>query len=309
MNLRQLRYFAAAVELRNVTRAAQSLHVAQPALGQHIRLLEAELGVTLLNRHSRGVTPTPAGQLLYTRANDMFVLLEQARRDVVELGQGQAGAVALGLTPSLTLLIGADLQVAFGEHQPGRHLSLWEDPSFRLALAIERKELDIALAYDIEPRAGLSLTPVLEEELIYVCRPDRAPGSCGAISVADILASELALGSCQDIGRRALARAAGRSPQQVLVKYEVQSIAAIRELVLRGSAVSVMPYGTVAHELDAGRLTSRRVAGGMLKSTLSIVSRHSPAVGAQAADEGMARIIDLAVTMTADRQGELARRL
>jgi LysR family transcriptional regulator, nitrogen assimilation regulatory protein len=69
LNLRQLRYFVTAVDLCNITRAAKKLHVAQPALGLHIRELEAELGVTLLHRHSRGVEPTTAGQLLYSRAN------------------------------------------------------------------------------------------------------------------------------------------------------------------------------------------------------------------------------------------------
>jgi LysR family nitrogen assimilation transcriptional regulator len=57
MNLRQLRYFAKVIELGNMTRAASELHLAQPALGMHIRQLEEDLGVALLVRHSRGVDP------------------------------------------------------------------------------------------------------------------------------------------------------------------------------------------------------------------------------------------------------------
>src|SRR6059058_1760866 len=110
MNLRQLRYFAAAVEHRSVTRAAERLHVAQPALGQHIRALEAELGVSLLERHSRGVTPTPAGELLCARTREILELLTRTQQEVVALGKGAGRVMTLGLTPSLTLLIGTDLQ-------------------------------------------------------------------------------------------------------------------------------------------------------------------------------------------------------
>ena len=64
MHLRYLRYFVAVGETRNLSRAAAELHVAQPALSRQIRDLERELGVELLERHPKGVTPTPAGEVL-----------------------------------------------------------------------------------------------------------------------------------------------------------------------------------------------------------------------------------------------------
>ena len=60
MTIRQLRYFLRIIELKSFSKAAAYLHVAQPALGLQIRKLEEELGVKLLNRHSRGITPTEA---------------------------------------------------------------------------------------------------------------------------------------------------------------------------------------------------------------------------------------------------------
>lgn len=308
MNLRQLQYFCAAVQMRNVTRAAERLHVAQPALGQHIRLLEAELGVTLLQRHSRGVTPTAAGDRLNERAQEMFLLLDRTRREVIELGQGKARSVTLGLTPSLTLLIGADLQLTFPQDQPGRPLILWEDPSFRLVGALERGELDLALVYDAEPRAGLALQAVLDEELLYVCPPDRAP-ACERVTLADLDGVDLALGSSQDVGRRAVARAARCSPDEVRVRYEVQSISGIRELLLRGSAASVMPYGTVAHELRAGRLVARRFTGEAVpRSTLCVATRAAAGSPSPLHDAGIAQLVDLAVRLTLDSQPQLAVR-
>ena len=90
------------------------------------------------------------------------------------------------------------------------------------------------------------------------------------------------------------------SPEDLEVAYEVQSIAAIRDLILRGEACSVMPYGSVARELEAGRLVARRIAGSPLKSTLYIARRTNQATSESpdfrdAVDRLLARIIDMVV--------------
>jgi LysR family nitrogen assimilation transcriptional regulator len=308
MNLRQLRYFAAAVEQGSVTRAAERLHVAQPALGQHIRALEAELNVSLLERHSRGVIPTPAGELLYTRCGEIFELLEKTQRDVTAFGHTSIPSITIGLTPSLTLLIGTDLQLAYAEHAPGAMLRVWEEPSFRLAAAVEQGELDIALAYDIIPRSSLALTPVMDEEMLFACRPNIAPDR-STVDLSYILAQEIALGSTQDIGRRTLARALGRPPEDVPVRYELQSIAGIREHLLRGTAVSVLPYGSIAHEIKAGRLVGLRIDGAPMKSTLYIVTRSDKEGHALLQAPRHAWLIEQAIHMAAQRQPLLATRL
>ncbi len=308
MNLRQLRYFAAAVEHRSVTRAAERLHIAQPALGQHIRALEAELGVPLLDRHSRGVTATAAGELLYARSREILDLITRTEQEVVALGNGVARAITLGLTPSLTLLIGTDLQLAFSEKAPAWQLRIWEDPSFKLTGAVENGELDLALAYDVVPRQGLTLRPVLEEELLFACRPDLAPEG-PTVDLAYILGRQLALGTTQDIGRRVLARAAGVTPEALKVRSEFQSVTGIRDMLLRGSAVSVLPYGSIAQEIRAGRLAGLRIHGGLLASTLYIVTRAlNPARGVD--EEGLSDwLVDRAISYTAASQPGLAKAL
>ncbi|OZI49429.1 LysR family transcriptional regulator [Bordetella genomosp. 4] len=308
MNLRQLRCFVAAVEQRNVTRAAERLHMAQPALGQHIRALEAELDVSLLDRHSRGVNPTQAGERLYARSLEIIDLVERTQREVAALGKGASQTLTLGLTPSLTLLMGTDLQLAFGEYAAGSHLRLWEEPSFRLATAVEAGELDVALAYDIVPRSALSLTAVMEEEMLFACRPDIAPDAA-TVDLAYILSRDLALGSSQDIGRRVLAHAAGRTPADLTVRYELQSIAGIRDLLLRGTACSVLPYGSIAHEIKAGRLAGRRIEGGVLKSTLNVVTRATGDGRQPWMDPLFVWLIERAIVMAATRQPSLTTRI
>jgi LysR family nitrogen assimilation transcriptional regulator len=311
VNLKQLRYFVTAVDLCNITRAAKKLHVAQPALGLHIRELEAELGVTLLHRHSRGVEPTVAGQLLYTRANQIFEQIEQTRKDVTQLHQAAREPVSLGLTTSLTLLVGTGLQLLAERDFEDLAFSLVEGPSFFLADAIEREELDVALAYEIEPRPGLLLTAVMEEEILYVTAAGRKGSKKAPAEVAmeEVLAGKLALGSRRDIGRRILARTAGVPLADLKVTYEVQSIAAIRDLVLQGEASSIMPYGSVARELEAGRLVARRIAGHPLKSTLYIVRRAASGHEKSWEARGLDRLLDRAITMVAEKLGPYGMRL
>ncbi|WP_420224758.1 LysR family transcriptional regulator [Pigmentiphaga litoralis] len=275
LTLRQLTYFAKVVETRNITRAAEQLHVAQPALGTQLRQLEAHLGVPLLHRHSRGVDATPAGQLLYQRTQDVLALLDRTEADIRELQGTDARPVKLGLTASLVHLIGADLMVWASRAAPGQALKLREEPSFLLVDALERQEIDLALAYCAPARPGLAVHPLLEEEIPFVVRADRAPPGT-SMMLEDALSFDLAMGGERDVGRRLLVDAAASHRLTCRVTYETQSIAGIRDLLMRGLAASVIPYGSVARELETGELVARRLVPSM-SMTLCLVRRRADA--------------------------------
>src|SRR5271165_3332046 len=82
MNLKQLMYFQSVATHGSITAAAARANIAQSALSSQIAALEADLGVKLLVRHSRGVTLTPSGKVLLERARQISAFLEQARRNV-----------------------------------------------------------------------------------------------------------------------------------------------------------------------------------------------------------------------------------
>src|SRR3546814_5906698 len=93
MNLKQLQYFARVFEMQNMTRAAESLHVAQPALSQQIALLEDDLGVRLLTRGARGVQPTPEGTLIYRHAQTILRQTDTTRSLLAKKETQIAGTV------------------------------------------------------------------------------------------------------------------------------------------------------------------------------------------------------------------------
>jgi DNA-binding transcriptional LysR family regulator len=101
MELRQLGYFVAIAEERNFTRAAQRIPIAQPAISQQIRRLEAELGERLFLRGRRGTTLTPAGQALLPHARTTLQAAEGGRQAVAALSGLLTGHLTVGLVHPL----------------------------------------------------------------------------------------------------------------------------------------------------------------------------------------------------------------
>src|SRR3979411_1723326 len=100
MELRHLRYFCAVAEELHVTRAAQKLHIAPPALTQQIKSLERELGTAVLRRVGRGIELTEAGAIFYKEAQAILERVVVATRLTREAARGWAGCITIGLTES-----------------------------------------------------------------------------------------------------------------------------------------------------------------------------------------------------------------
>ena len=101
VQLRHLRYFTRIVEAGSFSRAASVVHIAQPALSQQIAELELDLGVTLLHRSARGISPTPAGDVLYHEAVSILGRIEQLTELVRSGGPEIEGTVNIGTSSTL----------------------------------------------------------------------------------------------------------------------------------------------------------------------------------------------------------------
>jgi LysR family nitrogen assimilation transcriptional regulator len=303
INLRQLRYFARVVETGNMTRAADQLNVAQPALGLQIRQLEDDLGTPLLIRHSRGVEPTAAGKLLFERAQQILALVEETRAEMLSLSEAISETLRLGITPSIMNLIGYELLVEAREVLPRVFISLTEEFGFALMNALKRGELDLALVYEVEDEPLLRALPVFEEELLFVTAlPDVPPGP---IAFADALAYPLTIPGERDMIRRMVENAAQRIGAKVKIAFEVNSPLAIKTMLLRESASTIVPYGAVADEIAAGRLHARRLVNPVLFRVLSLVrpAGRPPFQQEAAIDAFMRRM----AAKLASKVGDLAR--
>ncbi len=278
MNLKQLKYFVRTIEAGNITHAAEKLHIAQTALGIQIRNLEDELGVLLLSRHSRGVEPTAAGEILLRHAIDILARVEAASHEVKAAGSASRITVNFGVTPSIMRLVGADLVVEARNEMPEVALSIVEDFSFMLQDRLERDDLHYALTYNTPNEQWFVRKPLLEEDLLFASSPDQAVGT-GPISFAEAIQTELALASRQDVVYRLVQDEAARLGLPVNVAYEVQSVRAIKNLVAKGVATSILPRGAMVEELRRGLIVERLVERPRVTRTLFLVRRNQTIAG------------------------------
>jgi len=176
VDLRRLRSFVKVVDLGSITRTADALHIAQPALSQQILSIERLFGQPLLVRGKSGVTPTKAGRIAYRHAQVMLRQLEQARTDVRAAGDGLQGRVSAGVVPysCASGLVLALLQEVANRY-PQILLHIHENFEGVLAAELLQGKMDLAFLYELTPRPGLLYSPLNVEPLCVVAAHAMAP--------------------------------------------------------------------------------------------------------------------------------------
>lgn len=304
INNRQLLYFVKVLESGSLTAASEQLNVAQPALGLQIRNLEEELGVPLMVRHSRGVQATPAGELLSKRAEHILRSFEELAGEIRSFAGRTRDTIRFGITPSAMALLGPDLLLEANETMPDVFFSLIEELSYVLIDALESGDLDIALTYHGGARSSLARRPVMEEELLLISSPEH-DSSTEPVSFLDLSKRDLVLAGPRDIIRCLIDDTAMRLSLPLNVVYEAQSVSATKNLLEKGLASGVMPYGSVAKELKASRLVARRIVQPAIFRTLYIVRRQR--ASASAYDAPLDAFLEGAITVLQDKLGDLCR--
>ncbi len=294
------------METGNLTRAASELNVAQTALGLQIRNLEEELGTPLLERHSRGVRPTAAGAVLLRYAADILARVDEAGRAVRAHAGGDTRALRLGLTPSLVRMVGEAILTDLSAMLEGVTLQVSEDFSFNLMRRMEQGEIDCALTFAEDTNPRYLRRALLEEDLFLLTAAGPEAGQ-GPIPFRDAMQRDLALTAKQDVITRALERLTARLGLEMRVAYEVQSIRAVKNLVARGVADTIMPYGAAEGEIRKQEFVARPVVSPAIVRTLACVRWDSPVfVGIEPAFDGF---VDAIADRLHKAPGPLTRRI
>jgi LysR family tcuABC transcriptional regulator len=185
MELRQLRYFVRVVELGSISRAALDLDLVQSALSQQISRLEGELSTRLLQRTTKGVTPTEAGMAFFREAQLALRHAEQAGRAAREARL--TGTVSVGLAPTTAAVLGLPLLRAMRERYPDVRLHMVESLSGHLTHMLNARQLDLAVLFDTDAARRWSVTPLLEEKLYLIRSVPGLPETAGAsVSMAEL---------------------------------------------------------------------------------------------------------------------------
>jgi DNA-binding transcriptional LysR family regulator len=184
MELRLLQYFVAVVEERHIGRAAARLHMTQPPLSRAIRGLEAELGVTLLDRTPRGVVPTPGGEALYAEARLLLEHVDELPTRVA--AAGGASVLTVGALADSAGDADDDLAGAFRRRHPGVQVRVREFDLTDPTCGLRTGTVDVAITRAPFDTAGLVVTTLREDPVAAVLRADDPLAGRAALNLADL---------------------------------------------------------------------------------------------------------------------------
>ncbi len=166
MELRQLRYFVRIIETGSMGSAAQDLDIGVSALSQQMSRLENELAIRLLQRTSRGVTPTNAGLAFYSQAQ---LALRHADDAILAAREARlTGHVSVGMAPSTASILGIPFIHAMQENYADVRLHVVESLSGNLERMINTRQIDLAIVFQKDKILRWSARPILEEQLFLI---------------------------------------------------------------------------------------------------------------------------------------------
>jgi len=182
-----LEYFVAVAEEGQMTRAARRLGVAQPALSQAMAQLEAEFGLILLERHSRGVSLTPAGAVLYEKARLAVVANGDALQTAQALARAQSGTIEFGFVGSPPVLVGPGGLETFSSSYPEIEIHYRELPFPTVPTAHWLAQVDVAACHQLRADGEVWIRPLRgEPRMILMPRRHHLAGR-DELTLADVL--------------------------------------------------------------------------------------------------------------------------
>jgi LysR family nitrogen assimilation transcriptional regulator len=276
MDLRQLRYFVSIVDHASLSKAAERLHVAQPALSQHVRHLEEELRVKLLIRGARGVTTTEPGRRLHHHARHLLAQLD-ALPDLVRAGDDDpVGEVRLGMSGTVSELVTVPLIEDACLRYPGVRIRPVEAMSGYVLEWLRRGEIDAAIVYGTTDPVGVTTHHVLTEELCLFGRTGSQPPGVApdtTIALAHVLKLDL-ITPGGGHGLRDLVDAAAASIRgSVKPAFEIDSYSQIKALSAKGFGYGILPEMAVAREAREHFLSVWHIVDPVIKRKIFIAYR------------------------------------
>lgn len=259
MDLTELEHFQQIAELGSLSRVAAKLGIAQSTLTRQLKKLEDAFGAPLFYRHGRGMVLTPAGLKLQAGVRDLLAEMTRLQDEIAADSSEPQGRVSLGMPPSFCAAIGADLTQSFQAACPKATLRIHELFSSALVEWVTTSRLDLAVLYEVRSQANLHISPLLEEDLFLIQPVAPGPADPDPVAFTDLAKEALILPGRSNGLRRVIQAAAARAGVELNVIGDLDSTTVIKQLVERGYAASVLPFGAVWREVGDGRLRARPI--------------------------------------------------
>ena len=280
LETKQLKILLTVVEAGGFTRAGQRLGLSQPAISQQVRLLERNLGVELLLRGGGTVRPTPAGEVLIECARQVLDRLDDVTRFIGDNSDGAAGVLRLGAPEPACIHLVPHLLVAARTQMPRTEIRITSGQPEETLRAVQDGALDIALLPLPVSAPQLRIAEVGRDELVAAVLPSHPWADQRRITATAFADEPLVLYDRRSpITERTLRFLLdeGVFPK---VSVEIHHLEAVKQMVIVGLGVAVLPWWSIRREVELGLLRSIRLGRHGLTRSWGLVhpERQMPAM-------------------------------
>ncbi|NOY16438.1 MAG: LysR family transcriptional regulator [Gammaproteobacteria bacterium] len=272
MDLRQLRYFVGICDAGSITAAARRLHVAQPALSNHIANLETELDVKLLHRSSSGIVPTHRGEILYAAAQRVLREVSQIPDEVSSVEDNLGGRVVIGVSDGPTNIIGTKFIKNMLARYPKITMNYVTGHSANLHRKLVRGAVDAAFIVKEPQLGGVNHQAVLHDKIFVAMRNEpgtndhNKPISIKRLRELQFIFSYGEGNSILTYLENSLKKV--RFTPRVIC--EVESLSVIKELVAAGCACTLISWSAAYKEVEDKKIILRPIEGLSLEFSLEL---------------------------------------
>lgn len=247
MEIQHVRHFIAAADTGNMTRAAEMLGIAQPALSQSLRRMEEKLGVKLFDRSRRGITLSEAGAAIIDELREAVMRIDQASERAQQVAQGVAGTLTVGFTVSAVYQVLPRALQLLSKEAPNVRVVLREMPNLQQAQALDRGDIDLGILY-----TPLTLSARLRQQLlaryqVVAAVHEGVPvASDGLVSLRDVARAGLVMFDQAQIPllRSGIMQALNKLEEEYRVVQEVGHTLTALACVGHGMGAALLPSGT-----------------------------------------------------------------
>ncbi len=250
-----VRYFVVVARTRSIRAASATLGVAQSAISRQLQLLEYEFGTTLIERTTRGVTLTAAGEALLRHAKSVSFKFERFWSELREIDGAKPGHVRVAIVESVTSHVFPRAVASFLSDYPGSTFSVRVDKTSSVIQAVVNDVVDFGICVNANAAGIQTLTRVLEP-LFVIMPKDHALADHSSLSLREISSFKLAVSSRSGGVGYALESSMRRAKLSLDIVLETNSLELLRQFVSIGRGIAVMTLQSCVRSLLASNFAA-----------------------------------------------------
>ena len=274
MDLAQLEIFLCIADERSFSRAAEKMLRTQPALSIAIKRLEEELGETLFDRSSKSGTMTEAGRILYSYAQKMLNLRDEAREAISELRGMFRGRLTIGANESTSFYVLPSLLLEYRKRHPQIKIEVFRNVSEKIPLEVVERNLDFGfLSYD-PMNPALQSFEVNRDELVLVVPSKHKFVGRKQVSVKELGEEQFVAHNVKTPSRSRIFELFAQNNTPLNICIELATLETIKDFVMRNVGIAILPRLAVQDEIESGKLVEIPVKGMKIEKVLRLVYRR-----------------------------------